>query len=55
MFETVTKIVNAEQEFDVTLGVTLGDTNTIYAMGGLCLMNTMIFDKGHERFCEASN
>jgi hypothetical protein len=50
MFETVTKIVNAEREFDATLGVMLGDTNTIYATRRLCLMNTTIFDEGRERF-----
>jgi hypothetical protein len=50
MFETVTKIVSAEREFDATLGVTLRDMNTIYATRRLCLMNTMIFDEGRERF-----
>jgi hypothetical protein len=55
MFETATKIVDAEREFDATLGVTFGDTNTIYATRRLCSMNTTIFDKGRECFHEASN
>jgi hypothetical protein len=47
------KIVNAEREFDSTLGVTLGDTNTIYATRRLCLMNTTIFNDGRERFSQS--
>jgi hypothetical protein len=55
MFKTTMKIVDAEREFNATLGVMIRDTDTIYATSRLCSMNTTIFDEGRERFREASN
>jgi hypothetical protein len=46
------KVMDVEQGFDITLWVVIVDTDTIYTMSRLCLMDVMIFDEGHECFAK---